>query len=124
MQLGKFSISLAVKDIKASREFYEKIGFRVNRGKEQDGWVIMENGTATIGLFHNMFDKNILTFNPAWDSNGRPLDNITDARELQAQFEQSGVNFVTRVEPGSQGPVSFTIEDPDGNHILIDQHVE
>lgn len=123
MQLGKFSVSLAVKDIQASRAFYEKIGFEVTMGKQEDGWLIMNNGSATIGLFHGMFDKNILTFNPGWDSEGKPVESFTDARQLQQRFEEQNIEFVTKVGEGSQGPVSFTIADPDGNHILIDQQV-
>lgn len=123
MQLGKFSVSLAVKDIQASRVFYEKIGFQVITGKQEDGWLMMGNGSATIGLFRGMFDKNILTFNPGWDNEGKPVETFTDARQLQQQFEQQNIDFVTKLGEGSQGPVSFTIVDPDGNHILIDQQV-
>ena len=124
MELGNFSVSLAVKDIKASRLFYEKLGFSVFTGVESQGWLIMKNGATTIiGLFQGMFDKNILTFNPGWDSDAQRLTEFTDVRELQRQLKGRGVNLISEADESSTGPASFMIVDPDGNTILIDQHV-
>lgn len=123
MDLGNFSVSLSVKDIKVSKEFYQNIGFSVFHGAIDQKWLIMKNKTATIGLFQDMFEKNILTFNPGWDDLARPLDSFTDIREIQKDVEQKGIDLVQKVKEGTSGPASFTIIDPDGNPILIDQHV-
>jgi len=123
MDLGAFSISLAVKDIGASTVFYEKLGFEVFHGDESQNWLIMKNGDHTIGLFQGMFEKNILTFNPGWDSVARELDTYTDVRELQRQLKELGLELITDADETTSGPASFMIEDPDGNPILVDQHV-
>ena len=123
MELGAFSISLAVKDIRASKVFYEKLGFEVFHGDESQNWLIMKNGDHTIGLFQGMFEKNILTFNPGWDSDARELDTYTDVRELQRQLKELGLELITDADETTSGPASFMIEDPDGNPILVDQHV-
>lgn len=123
MELGAFSVSLAVKDIEASRLFYEKLGFTVFAGEQSQNWIIMKNGDHVIGLFQGMFDKNILTFNPGWDSNAQPLKKFTDIRALQRQLKDQGINFITDADESSTGPASFMIVDPDGNPILLDQHV-
>jgi len=123
MVLGAFSISLAVKEIGASKAFYEKLGFTVFGGNIDQNWLIMKNGDTLIGLFQGMFDKNILTFNPGWDSNAQQLASFTDVRELQRQLKAQGVTFATEAEETTTGPASFEIVDPDGNPILVDQHV-
>jgi len=123
MELGAFSISLAVKDIAASRAFYEKLGFKAFHGDITQNWLILKNGDVVIGLFQGMFDKNILTFNPGWDSNAQLLDTFTDVRELQRQLKAQGVTLVSEADESTQGPASFIAEDPDGNPILFDQHV-
>ena len=123
MELGNFSVSLAVKDITASKAFYEKLGFTVFGGDQSRNWLILKNGDHVIGLFQGMFDKNILTFNPGWDSNAQQLSEFTDVRELQRQLKASGVNMITEADENSTGPASFMIADPDGNTILVDQHV-
>ncbi len=123
MQLGTFSISLAVEDIKASKAFYEKLGFTVFGGDITQNWLILKNGDAVIGLFQGMFDKNILTFNPGWDSNAQKLESFTDVRELQRQLKDQGVQLVSEADENTTGPASFIAVDPDGNPILLDQHV-
>ena len=123
MELGNFSVSLAVKDIEASKLFYEKMGFKVFAGDQSQNWLIMKNGDHAIGLFQGMFEKNILTFNPGWDSDARQLKQFTDIRELQRQFRKNGVSMMSEADEGSTGPASFMIADPDGNVILFDQHV-
>jgi len=123
MQLGNFSISLAVKDIEASKKFYEKLGFTVFGGDQSQNWLIMKNGDTNIGLFQGMFENNILTFNPGWDSNAQPLREFTDVRELQRQLKANGVEMMTEADESTTGPGSFMIADPDGNTILVDQHV-
>jgi len=123
MELGAFSISLAVKDIETSKIFYEKLGFKVFHGDESQNWLIMKNGDHTIGLFQGMFEKNILTFNPGWDSDARELDTYTDVRELQNQLKEQGLELISEADETTSGPASFMIEDPDGNPILVDQHV-
>ena len=123
MELGNFSVSLAVKDIEASKLFYEKLGFKVFAGDQSQNWLIMKNGDHAIGLFQGMFEKNILTFNPGWDSDARQLKQFTDIRELQRQFRKNGVSMMSEADEGSMGPASFMIADPDGNVILFDQHV-
>ena len=122
MQLGCFSVSLAVKDIHASRAFYEKLGFSVYAGNADHGWLILKNGDHNIGIFQGMFVKNILTFNPGWDQNAKDVDPFTDLRELQRQLKAQGVQIVKEADESTTGPASFVIEDPDGNPILIDQH--
>jgi predicted enzyme related to lactoylglutathione lyase len=123
MQLGAFSVSLAVADIEASRVFYEKLGFTVFAGDQSQNWLIMKNGDHAIGLFQGMFDKNILTFNPGWDSDAQQLSEFTDVRELQRQLKALGVNMISEADESSTGPASFMIVDPDGNMILVDQHI-
>ncbi len=123
MELGTFSVSLAVKDIQASRAFYEKLGFKVFAGNASQNWLILKNGAHAIGLFQGMFEKNILTFNPGWDSNASKLNTFTDVRELQRQLKAQGVQLTTEADETSTGPASFTTVDPDGNPILVDQHV-
>ena len=123
MELGAFSISLAVKDIAASRAFYEKFGFEVVGGDPSQNWQILRNGGHTIGLFQGMFDKNILTFNPGWDDEARTLDAFTDVRELQRRLKANGVSLQSEADENTTGPASFVAVDPDGNPILVDQHV-
>ena len=123
MQLGTFSISLTVKDIKASKAFYEKFGFKEFGGNIDQDWLILKNGDCVIGLFQGMFEKNILTFNPGWDGNAEKLKTFTDVRELQRQLKAQGVEFVSEADESTTGPASFIAEDPDGNPILFDQHV-
>ena len=123
MELGAFSISLAVKDLDASRIFYEKFGFKVFAGDASQNWLILKNGDHAIGLFQGMFDKNTMTFNPGWDSNASELDTFTDVRELQRTLKAQGVQFVSEADETSTGPASFIAVDPDGNPILVDQHV-
>jgi lactoylglutathione lyase len=122
MELGAFSISLAVKDIEASRSFYEKFGFRSFGGDAGQGWLILKNGDHVIGLFQGMFQKNILTFNPGWDQSAQPLAAFTDVRELQRQLKAQGVTMLQEADESTTGPASFIAEDPDGNPILVDQH--
>lgn len=123
MKLGTFSISLAVKDIAASKAFYEKLGFRVFGGNIDQHWLILKNGDTVIGLFQGMFDKNILTFNPGWDSNAQPVADFTDVRELQRQLKAQGIAFASEADESTTGPASFVVVDPDGNPVLFDQHV-
>jgi lactoylglutathione lyase len=123
MELGNFSVSLAVKDIEVSKLFYEKLGFTAFAGDQSQKWLIMKNGDHNIGLFQGMFDKNILTFNPGWTSDAQSLKAFTDVRELQRQLKDRGVNMITEADESSTGPASFMIVDPDGNTILVDQHV-
>jgi catechol 2,3-dioxygenase-like lactoylglutathione lyase family enzyme len=123
MKLGAFSVSLAVKDIAASRLFYEKLGFEAFFGEQAQNWLIMKNGDHTIGLFQGMFEKNILTFNPGWDQNAQPVENFTDVRELQRELKKQGLGMLSEADEDSSGPASFMLADPDGNLILVDQHV-
>ncbi len=123
MQLGAFSVSLAVKDIAASKAFYEKLGFTVFGGDITEQWLIMRNGDSVIGLFQGMFEQNILTFNPGWDADAQSLDTFTDVRDLQRQLKERGISLETEADEGTTGPASFVIMDPDGNPILVDQHV-
>ena len=123
MQLGNFSISLAVKDLQASKAFYEKLGFSSFGGEETQGWLIMRNDNCIVGLFQGMFDNNVMTFNPGWDADANTLDSYTDVRELQRQLKESGIMFQVEADESTTGPASFVIEDPDGNTILFDQHV-
>lgn len=123
MELGAFSISLTVKDLDASKSFYEKFGFEVFGGDASQNWLIMKNGDHAIGLFQGMFEKNTLTFNPGWDSNARKLDTFTDVRELQRRLRAQGVELISEIDEDTSGPASFMAMDPDGNPILVDQHV-
>ena len=123
MKLGAFSVSLTVKDIHASKAFYEKLGFTEFGGNIEQNWLIMKNGDTIIGLFQGMFEKNILTFNPGWDQNAESLASFTDIRDLQKELKDKGVQLLTEADESSVGVASFTLEDPDGNVILVDQHV-
>ena len=123
MNLGAFSISLTVKDIHASKAFYEKLGFTVFGGEIEQNWLILKNGECVIGLFQGMFDQNILTFNPGWDSSAQPLAAYNDVREIQRQLKAQGVAFESEADETTSGPASFVIRDPDGNPILFDQHL-
>jgi lactoylglutathione lyase len=123
MQLGNFSVSLAVKDLAASRAFYEKFGFKTMGGEASQGWLILKNGPTIIGLFQGMFEKNMLTFNPGWDQNTQALAAFTDVRELQRQLKTQGVDLMSEADESTTGPASFMLIDPDGNPILVDQHV-
>jgi lactoylglutathione lyase len=123
MDLGNFSISLAVKDLQASKTFYEKFGFKAFAGDASQNWLILKNGDHVIGLFQGMFEKNILTFNPGWDSNAQKLATFTDVRELQRQLKAQGVQLQQQADESTTGPASFVAVDPDGNPILVDQHV-
>jgi catechol 2,3-dioxygenase-like lactoylglutathione lyase family enzyme len=123
MQLGNFSVSLNVKDIAASRAFYEKLGFRARMGQPAKNWIILQNGTATIGLFQGMFDKNTLTFNPGWDRDAKPLPKFEDVRDLQKQIKEKGLIPAVAADESSTGPAYFMLIDPDGNPILVDQHI-
>ncbi len=122
MELGAFSVSLAVKDIAASRDFYAKFGFEVVGGDAEQNWLILRNGTTTIGLFQGMFEQNILTFNPGWDWQAQLVESFTDVRELQQQLKAQGVELINEADEDSTGPESFVAVDPDGNAILVDQH--
>ena len=123
MELGAFSISLAVKDIEVSKAFYEKLGFKVFVGDVSQNWLILKNGEHAIGLFQGMFERNTLTFNPGWDSNAQMLDAFTDVRELQNRLKAQGVELMSEADESTTGPASFMVMDPDGNPILVDQHV-
>ncbi len=123
MNLGSFSVSLAVKDLSVSKAFYEKLGFAVFAGEASEGWLIMKSPSCVIGLFQGMFEKNILTFNPGWDSSAQPLDTFTDVREIQEKLKADGIEFASEADETTTGPASFVILDPDGNPILVDQHV-
>lgn len=123
MQLGNFSVSLAVKDIRAAMAFYEHLGFTPFGGNVDQNWIILKNADVVIGLFQGMFDKNILTFNPGWDANAQALPAYTDVRELQKQLKAKGVPFASEADESTTGPASFVVTDPDGNAILFDQHV-
>ena len=122
MKLGAFSISLNVKDIHKSKEFYENLGFKILGGDISKNYLVMKNENAIIGLFQGMFDKNILTFNPGWDENAENLESFTDVRELQKLLKENGMNLQAEADESSEGPAFITIEDPDGNPILIDEH--
>ena len=123
MQLGAFSISLAVKDIRASRAFYEKMGFEVVGGDQAQNWLILRNSGHTLGLFQGMFEGNLLTFNPGWDDEAQPLPSFADIREVQRELKSKGLQFISEADESTSGPASFIIQDPDGNTILVDQHV-
>ena len=123
MELGAFSVSLAVKDLEASRRFYEQLGFVPFFGEASQNWLILRNGDKVIGLFQGMFEKNTLTFNPGWDGEAKPLESFTDIRELQRELKAGGMEFVAEVDEAGSGPGSFIVVDPDGNPIFFDQHV-
>lgn len=123
MRLGNFSVSLAVKDLAASRAFYEKLGFRVTFGDQASNWLILQNDTATIGQFQGMFEKNMLTFNPGWDRGGNTLPAFDDVRDIQKKLKAGGIPLLTEADETSTGPASLMVVDPDGNPILLDQHV-
>ena len=122
MSIGAFSVSLNVKDIKASKEFYEKLGFTYFHGELDENWLLLKNDECIIGLFQNMIEKNLLTFNPGWDSNGQEINPYKDVRVFQEELREKGITFITEADTAAKGPGSFIIEDPDGNPILIDQH--
>lgn len=124
MKLGAFSVSLTVKDIAASKAFYEKLGFVQIHGVIEQNWVILQNDGTTIGLFQGMFEKNIMTFNPGWDANQQTPENFIDVRDLQAKLLAQDIELQTKADADSSGPASFTLVDPDGNTILFDQHVD
>jgi len=123
MELGAFSVSLAVKDLAVSRAFYEALGFEAFHGDAAQGWLILRNGAATIGLFQGMFERNILTFNPGWDADAQPIEGFTDIREIQRHLQASGISLEMEADEATGGPASVVIVDPDGNQILFDQHV-
>ncbi|MCA9130810.1 MAG: VOC family protein [Planctomycetales bacterium] len=123
MQLGNFSVSLTVKDIGVSKSFYEKLGFTQVAGNLDQRWVVLKNGDTKIGLFQGMFDKNTMTFNPGWDANGEKIESFLDVREIQKRLLDAGVELTTKADPDSTGPAHIAFVDPDGNPILIDQHV-
>ncbi|MDX2217471.1 MAG: VOC family protein [Burkholderiales bacterium] len=123
MKLGAFSISLAVKDLAASQRFYEMLGFTVFGGHAAQNWLIMKNESTVIGLFQGMFDKNLLTFNPGWDADAKPVPGFTDVREIQRRIKAQGGVLSQEADESTTGPASFVIVDPDGNPVLFDQHV-
>lgn len=123
MKLGAFSVSLAVKDLTTSKEFYEKIGFTQFAGDMSMNYLIMKNGDTIIGLFQGMFDQNILTFNPGWDQNANPITDFDDIRGIQKQLKERDIKLEMEADESSSGPANFVIKDPDGNTILIDQHI-
>lgn len=123
MQLGNFSTSLAVKDIYASKTFYETLGFKCSYDSTDQGWAIVRNGPCVIGLFQGMFEDNILTFNPGWDENGQTMKEFTDIRDIYRQLKASNIKILKELDENSSGPAHFIVEDPDGNKIMFDQHV-
>lgn len=123
MELGSFSVSLSVKDLAKSKTFYQTLGFKVFHGDEAQGWLIMKNNSSTIGLFQGMFEGNILTFNPGWDQDAQAVKDFTDIREIQAHLTSNGIETETKIDVDSTGPANLTVKDPDGNVILLDQHV-
>jgi lactoylglutathione lyase len=123
MELGAFSVSLTVKDLAASRSFYEKLGFEVFHGDAAQNWLMLRNGDTVIGLFQGMFERNILTFNPGWDQDMNTLENFSDVREIQRTLKEEGIKILDEINESTTGPASFIVVDPDGNPILIDQHV-
>jgi len=122
MELGSFSVSLAVKDLSASRAFYEKLGFAVMGGDADQGWLILKSPSCVIGLFQGMFERNMLTFNPGWDANAQELAEFTDIREIQKTLREAGMGFAQEADETTTGPASFVVIDPDGNPVLVDQH--
>ena len=124
MKLGAFSISLSVKDVKVSKAFYEKLGFVPYGGNIEQNWIIMKNGNSIIGLFEGMFEKNVITFNPGWDENANKVADFTDVREIQQHLKSQGVELLNETDETTKGPANITMLDPDGNPVLIDQHVD
>ncbi len=122
MELGSFSVSLSVKDLEASQDFYTKLGFEPMGGNFDENWLILKNGDHVIGLFQGMFEQNMLTFNPGWDQQGNETDTFTDVREIQKELKNHGISLASEADETTQGPASFMVIDPDGNPILIDQH--
>jgi len=122
MELGAFSVSLAVKDLAASKSFYEKLGFEKFGGHEEQNWLIMKNGDHLVGLFQGMFDRNMLTFNPGWDQSAGELGSFTDIRDIQRELKSKGVELTSEADEATSGAASITLVDPDGNPVLIDQH--
>ena len=123
MELGNFSVSLTVKDIKASKAFYEKLDFKEVAGKLEQNWIVLQNGTARIGLFQGMFEKNLMTFNPGWTKDKETMKDFQDVRELQRTFKSRGITMTTEADESTEGPAHFMVADPDGNTLLFDQHV-
>ncbi len=123
MELGNFSVSLTVKDIKASKAFYDKLGFKEVGGKLEQNWIVLQNGTTKIGLFQGMFDKNMMTFNPGWTQDKQTLTDFQDVRDLQRTLKARGLTMTTEADESTQGPAHFVLTDPDGNTLLFDQHV-
>lgn len=124
MRLGNFSVSLTVKDIAASRAFYEKLGFKVVSGDQSKSWIVLQNESTKIGLFQGMFERNMLTFNPGWDSEKNTLKNFDDVREIQRQLKAAGLTLTVEADESTTGPAYLMLTDPDGNPILVDQHVD
>ena len=124
MELGNFSVSLAVKDLAASRSFYEAFGFKEVGGDQSQNWLILGNGSTKIGLFQGMFDKNIMTFNPGWSDSAEPLEQFTDVRDIQRALKERGIVITTEADETGNGPAHFVLADPDGNLIMLDQHVD
>lgn len=122
MELGAFSLSLSVKDLEASRDFYGRLGFKQIGGKAEENWLILKNGDHVIGLFQGMFEQNMMTFNPGWDQQGKATDTFVDVREIQKELKKHGISPVSEADETTRGPASFVVVDPDGNTILIDQH--
>jgi catechol 2,3-dioxygenase-like lactoylglutathione lyase family enzyme len=122
MEVGAFTVSLAVKDIQKSYEFYTKLGFVQRSGDLQQKWVVLQNGNAVIGLFQGMFEKNMLTFVPGWNQNGKELESFTDIRDVQRELLKQGIELQSKADETTKGPAYFTLEDPDGNPILFDQY--
>ena len=123
MELGNFAMCLAVKDLPSSRSFYEKLGFTQVSGVPEKGWIVLKNGYCRLGLFQGLFDKNMLTFNPGWDNDGNPVASFTDVREIQRELKASGITLTPEADESTTGPAYFMTTDPDGNPILVDQHV-
>lgn len=123
MQLGNFSHSLAVKDLAVSKAFYEKLGFSAMGGDESGSWLILKNGSTKIGLFQGMFEANIMTFNPGWDDTGQKLDSFEDIRDIQKKLKSSGIDLAVEADETTSGPAHIVLQDPDGNQIMLDQHV-
>jgi len=123
MELGNFSVSLTVKDIKSSKAFYEKLDFKEVGGKLEENWIVLQNGSTTIGLFQGMFEKNIMTFNPGWTKDKETLEDFQDVRELQRTLKARGITMAPEADETTEGPAHFMVTDPDGNTLLFDQHV-
>jgi lactoylglutathione lyase len=122
MGIGAFSVSLAVRDLEASRQFYETLGFEPFHGDVSQGWLILKNGDAVVGLFQGMFERNSLTFNPGWDGNAQAVDPFEDVRDIQRRLKAAGIEFVAEADESTTGPASFIVLDPDGNPVIVDQH--